>query len=209
MKNIPVITISRQYGSQGHEVGQKVAEKLSIPYFDKSLIALAAQQSGFSEAAFEYADEKAGSSLLYSMVTSGMGVAARIAGTNELPINDKLFLIQSDIIRDAANKGPCVIVGRCSNYILREYPNVFKVFIHAKKEDRVKHAIEVDGIDANKAADFVTKRDKQRANYYNFYSSLRWDDINAYNLTLDTSLFSVDEAADIIIKAIEAMQTKE
>ncbi|MBR4889165.1 MAG: cytidylate kinase-like family protein [Clostridia bacterium] len=209
MKNIPVITISRQYGSQGHEVGQKVAEKLSIPYFDKSLIALAAQQSGFSEAAFEYADEKAGSSLLYSMVTSGMGVAARIAGTNELPINDKLFLIQSDIIRDAANKGPCVIVGRCSNYILREYPNIFKVFIHAKKEDRVKHAIEVDGIDANKAADFVTKRDKQRANYYNFYSSLRWDDINAYNLTLDTSLFSVDEAADIIIKAIEAMQTKE
>ncbi len=209
MKNIPVITISRQYGSQGHEVGQKVAEKLSIPYFDKSLIALAAQQSGFSEAAFEYADEKAGSSLLYSMVTSGMGVAARIAGTNELPINDKLFLIQSDIIRDAADKGPCVIVGRCSNYILREYPNVFKVFIHAKKEDRVKHAIEVDGIDANKAADFVTKRDKQRANYYNFYSSLRWDDINAFNLTLDTSLFSVDEAADIIIKAIEAMQTKE
>lgn len=209
MKNIPVITISRQYGSQGHEVGQKVAEKLSIPYFDKSLIALAAQQSGFSEAAFEYADEKAGSSLLYSMVTSGMGVAARIAGTNELPINDKLFLIQSDIIRDAADKGPCVIVGRCSNYILREYPNVFKVFIHANKEDRVKHAIEVDGIDANKAADFVTKRDKQRANYYNFYSSLRWDDINAYNLTLDTSLFSVDEAADIIIKAIEAMQTKE
>ena len=209
MKKIPVITISRQYGSQGHEVGQKVAEKLSIPYFDKSLIALAAKQSGFSEAAFEYADEKAGSSLLYSMVTSGMGVAARIAGTNDLPINDKLFLIQSDIIREAADAGPCVIVGRCSNYILRDHPDVFKVFIHAKKEDRVKHAIEVDGVDANKAADFVTKRDKQRANYYNFYSSMRWDDLNAYNLTLDTSLFTVDQAADIIIQAIEAMQTKE
>lgn len=209
MKNIPVITISRQYGSQGHEVGQKVAEKLSIPYFDKSLIALAAKQSGFSEAAFEYADEKAGSSLLYSMVTSGMGVAARIAGTNELPINDKLFLIQSDIIRNAAEEGPCVIVGRCSNYILRDHPNVFKVFIHADKADRIKHAIEVDGIDANKASDFVTKRDKQRANYYNFYSSMRWDDLNAYNLTLDTSLFTVDQAADIIIKAIEALENKE
>ena len=209
MKNIPVITISRQYGSQGHEVGQKVAERLSIPYFDKSLIALAAKQSGFSEAAFEYADEKAGSSLLYSMVTSGMGVAARISGTTELPINDKLFLIQSDIIRNAAEEGPCVIVGRCSNYILRDRTDVFKVFIHANKEDRIRHAIEVDGIDANKAADFVTKRDKQRANYYNFYSSMRWDDINAYNMTLDTSLFSVDQAADMIIQAVQALTGEE
>lgn len=114
MKNVPVITISRQYGSRGHEIGQRIAEKLSIPYYDKSLIALAAKKSGFSEAAFEYADEKAGSSLLYSMVTSGMGVAARIAGTPEMPINDKLFLIQSDIIRNAANEAPAVIVGRCA-----------------------------------------------------------------------------------------------
>lgn len=209
MKNIPVITISRQYGSRGHEIGQRIAEKLSIPYYDKSLIALAAKKSGFSEAAFEYADEKAGSSLLYSMVTSGMGVAARIAGTPEMPINDKLFLIQSDIIRNAANEGPCVIVGRCANYVLREYDNVFKIFIHADKEARIRHAIEEDGISENKAADYVTKQDKQRANYYNFYSSMRWDDVNDYHLTLDSTSFSIEEATDIILHAVDVWRAKE
>ena len=209
MKNVPVITISRQYGSRGHEIGQRIAEKLSIPYYDKSLIALAAKKSGFSEAAFEYADEKAGSSLLYSMVTSGMGVAARIAGTPEMPINDKLFLIQSDIIRNAANEGPCVIVGRCGNYILREYSNIFKIFIHADKDARIRHAIEEDGINANKAADYVAKQDKQRANYYNFYSSMRWDDVNDYHLTLDSTCFSVDEATDIILHAIDVWRAKD
>lgn len=209
MKNIPVISISRQYGSRGHEIGQRIAEKLSIPYYDKSLIALAAKKSGYSETAFEYADEKAGSSLLYSMVTSGMGVAARIAGTPEMPINDKLFLIQSDIIRNAANEGPCVIVGRCANYILRDYDNVFKIFIHADKEARIRHAVEDDGISANKAADYVTKQDKQRANYYNFYSSMRWDDVNEYHLTLDSTPFSIDEAADIILHAIDVWRAKE
>ena len=209
MKNVPVITISRQYGSRGHEIGQRIAEKLSIPYYDKSLIALAAKKSGFSEAAFEYADEKAGSSLVYSMVTSGMGVAARIAGTPEMPINDKLFLIQSDIIRNAANEGPCVIVGRCANYVLREYDNVFKIFIHADKEARIRHAIEEDGISENKAADYVTKQDKQRANYYNFYSSMRWDDVNEYHLTLDSTQFSIEEATDIILHAIDVWRAKE
>ena len=128
---LPIITIARQYGSGGHEVGERLAEKLNVPLLDKQLIAMAAKKSGLSEEVFEKADEKAGNSLLYSMVMGNYTFGSRITGINDMPINDKLFILQSDIIKSAADKGPCVIIGRCGDYILREYDNVFRVFIHA------------------------------------------------------------------------------
>ena len=134
---LPIITISRQYGSGGHEVGERLAEKLNIPLLDKELIALAAKKSGLSEEVFEKADEKAGSSLLYSMVMGNYTFGSRITGINDMPINDKLFILQSDIIKKAADNGPCVIIGRCGDYILRDYKNVFHVFVHANKEARI------------------------------------------------------------------------
>ena len=118
---LPVITIARQFGSGGHEVGEKVAKKLGLPFFDKELIAMAAKKSGLSEEVFADADEKATSSLLYSMVMGSYAFGARVPSINEMPINDKLFIIQSDIIKKAAAEGPCVIIGRCADYILREH----------------------------------------------------------------------------------------
>ncbi len=198
---LPVITIARQYGSGGHEVGEKLAQKLGIPYYDKALIAMAAKQSGLSEEVFEHADEKATSSLLYSMVVGGYGFGSRIPGLNEMPINDKLFLIQSDIIKKAAEEGPCVIVGRCADYILREFPNALNVFIHADKASRVQRIVAKGLCEEKKAPDFVSKKDKQRANYYNFYSNNRWDDLNNYDFTLDTSKFTIEEAVELVADA--------
>jgi len=203
---LPVITIARQFGSGGHEVGERLARELNIPFYDKALIAMAAKQSGLSEEVFENADEKATSSLLYSMVMGSYGFGGRIPGLNEMPINDKLFIIQSDIIKKAAAQGPCVIIGRCADYILREFPHCLNVFIHADKAARVERIISKKLCEAKKAPDFITKKDKQRANYYNFYSNNRWDDLSNYDLTLDTSKFTVEQAVELILDAARKLE---
>ena len=197
---LPVITIARQFGSGGHEVGEKVAQKLNLPFYDKALIAMAAKKSGLSEEVFADADERASSSLLYSLV---MGSYTSVANT--MPINDKLFVLQSDIIKKAAKEGPCVIIGRCADYILREHENCLNVFVHADKAARIKRIVGLGHCEEKKAPDFVTKKDKQRANYYNFYSNNRWDDLLNYDLTIDTSRFSVDMAVDLIIDAAKKL----
>ena len=202
---LPVITLSRQFGSHGHEVGIKLAEKLGVKYYDKELIAMAAKQSGLSEEVFNAADEKAGNSLLYSMVMGNFPFGAHFTGVNEMPINDKLFILQTDLIKKAADEGPCVIIGRCGGYILRDYKNVFSVFIHAPKEQRAEWAVKTGQVEPKKSLDFIAKKDKQRANYYNFYSNKRWDDLNNYNLTIDTGIFSVDDAVSIIMSAVSRL----
>ena len=202
---LPVITISRQFGSGGHEVGEKLARQLDVPFYDKALIAMAAKQSGLSEEVFANADEKATSSLLYSMVMGSYSFGARVPGINEMPINDKLFIIQSDIIKKAAAEGPCVIIGRCADYILREHENCLNVFVHANKEERIRRSVAKKDCEERKASDFVTKKDKQRANYYNFYSNKRWDDLQNYDITIDTSRFTVDEAVDILMDAAKRL----
>jgi cytidylate kinase len=124
--------------------------------------------------------------------------------------SDGVYNAQSEFIRKIANEKSCVIVGRSADYVLREHPRCVSIFVHSSQEDCIERIMRRgDRPTPEQARSIAHKTNKLRANYYNFYSSLRWDDINAYNLTLDTSLFSVDEAADIIIKAIEAMQTKE
>ncbi|WP_300684510.1 cytidylate kinase-like family protein [Acutalibacter sp. 1XD8-36] len=202
---LPVITISRQFGSGGHEVGEKLARQLDVPFYDKALIAMAAKQSGLSEEVFANADEKATSSLLYSMVMGSYSFGARVPGINEMPINDKLFIIQSDIIKKAAAEGPCVIIGRCADYILREHDNCLNVFVHASKEERVRRSVAKKDCEERKASDFVTKKDKQRANYYNFYSNKRWDDLQNYDITIDTSRFTVDEAVELLMDAAKRL----
>lgn len=203
---LPIITIARQYGSGGHEVGEKLASRLGIPFYDKELIALSAKKSGYSEEVFENADERATSSLLYSMVMGNYVYGGRVAGANEMPINDKLFLIQSDIIKKAAAEGPCVIIGRCADYILRESHSLLKVFIHADREKRMIRVLARNLVDQKKAMDFITKQDKQRANYYNFYTNNRWDDMTNYDLTISTARFGVENAVEMIIDAAKRLE---
>ena len=206
MSSRTVITIARQYGSGGREIGEMLAKKLNVPYYDKELIALAAKKSGLSEEVFRQADERATSSLLYSLVMGTYGYGGGVAGMNDMPINDKLFLIQADIIRKAAEEGACVIVGRCADYILRERKDCLRVFIHADRDSRLRRAVEKYGIDPTKVSDFLTKKDKQRANYYNFYTNKKWDALQNYDLTIDSSVFTPEQAVELIIQAAVFME---
>lgn len=199
---LPTITIARQFGSHGRDVGIQLAEALKLKYLDKELISLAAKESGFSEEIFKHADEKASSSLLYSMVMGNYPFGVRFNGVNDMPINDQLFILQMNIIKKEAEKEPCIVIGRCGNYILKDHDHVFNVFIHADKEDRVIKTMKDEGVDHKKAGDLVNKKDKERANYYNFYSDKRWEDINNYDLTINMSTFSVEEAVDLIVASL-------
>ena len=203
-----VITIARQYGSGGRTIGKKLAESLNIPFYDKELIAMAAKKSGLSQEVFEKADEKATSSLLYSLVMGTYNFGSHFSTVSDMPINDRLFMIQSDIIQHAALEGPRVIVGRCADYVLREHPNCFHVFIRAEHDDRVKRIVEEYGDPAAKADDLLQKKDKQRANYYNFYSNKKWADMNNYDLVVNSSLFGIDGSIDVIKAALEIAEKK-
>lgn len=197
---MPVITIARQYGSGGRRIGRALAEKLELPYYDKELVALAAKKSGMSEEVFQKADERHTSSLLYSLVMGNYSYAMPGTAAN-LPLNDQLFLLQTQIIQEAARKGPCIIVSRCADYILRDFPHVFKVYLYADRKLRVQRTIEEYGVDTQKAGDIVAKVDKRRAAYCNFYTGAKWGSPENYDLCLNTGSIGLDNAAQLILRA--------
>lgn len=197
-----IITISRQYGSGGREVGAKLAERLSIPFYDNELITRAAKESGFAETAFARAEEKATNSLLYS-IAMGMSVYGnQDFGFSSLSLDDKIFLAQSNIIRKVADEGPCVIVGRCADYILRDKPNAMHIFVYAGLDFRIQRATELYGITKEKAAEEVMKYDKRRSNYYNYHTSEKWAYMFNYDLAVRTDYAGIDHAVDTILKYI-------
>ncbi len=194
-----IITIGRQYGSGGREVGQKLAEEYGIRYYDKELLSAASEKSGIAVGMFEKHDEKYVSSFLYSLVAGAFG-------ENGLPMDHKIFLEQLRAIKDIADEGPCVIIGRCADYALRDYDNVINVFLRGDAEKRVQRAVEAYGIDYAKAAEVVIKTDKQRASYYNFYTGRKWGDIQNYDLTIDSTLIGIDNTVKIIKDFVEMVE---
>ena len=154
MANDTIITISRQYGSGGRFIGRKLAEALDIPFYDKELITMSAEESGMSKEIFEKADEKAANSLLYTLSMNAY-LLHGMAGVPDLPLNDKVFLVQSEVIRKLAAKGPCVIVGRCADYVLRENPNCVNVYIYSDMEDRVSRATTYYNLSADRAQEQI------------------------------------------------------
>ena len=197
MHNNPVITIARQYGSGGREIGEKVAELLGIKAYGKELIDLAAEKSGYHPDMLQKADERAAGSLLYSLAV-GASVAGGIAGHYDIPINDKLFIVQNDIIKELASKEQCIIIGRCGDYALRNFENKISVFIHADFDWRKKRIAEKNGVSEKEAENLIIKEDKFRANYYNFYTGHKWGASERYDATFNSSILGVDEIARII-----------
>ena len=193
-----IITIARQFGSGGREIGEALAKKLIIPYYDKELISIAAKESGIDSEIFESVDEKAANSLLYSLSMGLYSFSSGFSAMGDLPVNDKLYILQHKIIRDIASKGPCVIVGRCADYILRENPDCIKVFIHADMEYRKARAIAIHGIEPGKAEHIITRTDKSRANYYSFYSGQKWGLAENYDITIDSSKLSTEKSVELI-----------
>ena len=201
-----VITIGRQYGSDGRAIGEKLAKDYNIPFYDKDILARASKESGICEDLFKDNDEKKTSSFLFSLAMDstflGYGVGLG-SGDVEMPLSQKIFLAQFDTIKNIAKEGPCVIVGRCADYVLEDEPNVIRVFIHAEFEKRCRRVMERDDLPEKQALDAVMKNDKQRMSYYNYYTNNRWGDANNYNLTLDSGLTGVDGAIDVIKSFIE------
>lgn len=203
MDNKYIITIARQFGSGGRAIGQKLADKLGIDFYDKELISLAAKESGINPEVFESVDEKAANSLLYSLSMGLYSFSSGFSAMGDLPVNDKLYILQHKIIRDLAAKGPCVIVGRCADYILKDNNRCISVFIHANMDYRKTRAVEVHNIDKDRAEHIINRTDKSRANYYSFYSGQKWGLAENYNLCVDSSKLSEDQIVDLIISYLE------
>ena len=198
MANNTIITIARQYGSGGHDVGKKLAEELNIPFYDKELLERAAKDSGFCQEIFENYDEKPTNSFLYSLVMDTYSMGHSTAAFAEMPLNHKIFLAQFNAIKDIAKEGPCVIVGRCADYALADFPNVVNVYLYADMQSRIARIARRHDVTDAKAKDLIQKTDKGRASYYNYYTNKKWGEATGYDLCLNTASLGIDGTIHMI-----------
>lgn len=199
-----VITIGRQFGSNGHLIGKKLAEKLSIPYYDKELINEAAKNSGLSEKLLQSLDEKPNNSFLYNLVMDPYGYGFTNTGFQP-NLSQQAFQASYDTIKRIGDAGPCVIVGRCADYALRKNEHLIRIFVFAPLEERIKTVSERFGISEEKAKNQITKEDKARSTYYNFYTSNKWGALDSYDLFINSSLMDVDATVDSIVAYLNAL----
>ncbi len=207
MKTNTIITIGREFGSAGREIGYKVAEAFDIKLYDKEMLARAAKESGICEEIFETHDEKPTNSFLYSLVmdTYSMGYSGNTY--TDMPINHKVFLAQFDAIKKIADEGPCILVGRCADYALESYKNVVSVFIHADMEARIRRIARIYDLTDAKAKDMIIKTDKKRSSYYNYYTNKKWSDAESYELCLTSSELGIEGTAKAIIDYVKLKES--
>ena len=203
-----VVTISRQYGSGGREIGKKLAEAWGIPFYDNELITRAAKDSGFAETAFETAESRANNSLLYSIARGTASFNGQDVGfsIDNLSLDDKLYLAQAKVIRNCAAEGPCVIVGRCADYILRKLDNLVNIFIYADMDFRIERAMRIDGMPPEKIENAILKIDKRRSNYHNFHTGEKWGRVENYSLCVNSSRVGIDNVVQVIKTYVEGMK---
>jgi cytidylate kinase len=198
-----IITISRQYGSGGREIGEKLAKSLGIPFYDNELITRAAKESGFAESVFERAEDKATNSLLYSIAMGMNAYGNSEFGFANLSLDDRIYLAQSDVIKKVSAEGPCVIVGRCADYVLKDKPNVVHIFVWADIKSRVKRATTLYNMPEAKAEENIARIDKRRANYYNYHANEKWGRAENYHLSIKSDYLGIDSAVECIKLFVE------
>lgn len=198
MKENLIVTISRQYGSGGREIGRRLAEHLGIPYYDKELIILAAERSGYARSLFEEADQKASNSMIFSLMRAGSMV-----NTYDMPLNDKIYLIQSGVIQQVARQGSCVIVGRCADYVLQDKFPCINIFIHAQLQKRMDRAVKVYGLAPDDVQSTLLRTDKRRETYYNYYTGRKFGDARNYTLSLDSLGVGIENAVRVVADYVE------
>ncbi len=196
-----LVTISRQYGSGGRIIGKLLADKMGVPFYDKEILDMAAEDSGFSRELIEGTELKAKSSFAYNL-SSALSFSEGVSGS-PLSVNERLFLAQFEAIKKIGSSNEGVIVGRCADYVLRDMPGVTNVFIYAELEDRKKRASEVYGDDPSRVTDIIATYDKARQNYYNYHTDQKWGEFKNYNLALNSSYITEEEAAGLIAAYIE------
>ncbi len=193
-----IITISRAFGSGGSEIAGKLAQKLGVRYYDKDLLKRAAEESGMCHEIFENHDEKPTSSFLYNLVMDTYSFSYGSSPYVEMPISHKVFLAQFDTIKNIAKEGPCIIVGRCADYALADLTNVINIFIHSTLEARADRISAKYGLTLDKAKEMIQKKDKQRANYHNFYSTKKWGKASSYDLCVDSHRLGIENTVSFI-----------
>ena len=201
-----IITIARQYGSGGREIGERVAKTLNIPLYDKELITDAAAKGSLNEEIIKKADESAANSLLYTLAMGSNVLGSTMHFGYKMPLNDKLFILQSEVIKEYAKTGSCVIIGRCSDYVLRDEEGVFRLFIYgdlAHRKERV--AARHPEIKTTQIMDVINKTDRRRASYYNFYTGNKWGKYDNYDMAINSSTLGIEGTAQLIAASAKAL----
>lgn len=199
-----IITIGRQYGSGGRDVGKKLSEALNIPFYDEEILEMVVKSTNMHPDVVKKADEKATDSLLYSLITGGGLRGVSDAMQYEMPINDKVFITQTKAIKELAQKGPGIFVGRCADYILEDYENLLRVFVCADMETKIKRISKLYDLTEQKAKEKIVKKEKSRKTFYNYYTDRTWGNVSSYDLCINTGYTGIDGAVELIKKSLEA-----
>ena len=194
-----IITIGREFGSGGHEIGNLLATRLDIPLYDNNLIRMVAEKLDIREETARAVDETTLNSFLAGFIFEPIEESSRLNGTEYVPpLTQQVYELQCDIIRKLAERGPCIIVGRCADFVLRDHKNCINVFICADWEDRVERIAEKYDISQRKAADKIKKMDRERRNYYESHTGQEWGSIDSHQMLLNVSRLGMDRTVDIL-----------
>ena len=197
-----VITIGRQLGSGGKEMAELLARELGVSVYDKALLQAAACESGIDASVFEQADESESSSLFGSFFSIHGSISEYFSGGSCID-NDRLFEIQSEAIRNIAQNESCIIVGRCAEYVLRDHPAMFSIFITADHADRVERVMRAEGLEREAAVEFIEKNDKKRRSYHDYYATTHWGEAGSYDLCVNVSRLGIEATVDFLKQYIQ------
>ena len=198
-----IVTVSRVAYCGGDEFAKMLADKAGFKFYDREIISLASQKSGIHEEHFESVEKKPTNSILYSVVMGMYSSRGAYVKLDDVLTDDKIYKVQADIIRDMAAQGNCVFVGRCSDYILRNNEKCFNIFLRGDLNDRVKRAMNEQNTSEAEAKKIVSRADKKRRSYYNYYTNREWGNINNYDIALNLSKISEKDAVEVILNYLE------
>ena len=197
-----IITIGRQFGSGGREIGKDLAEKLGIPYYDKELISRATKESGFCKEMIETNDERPTNSFMYNLVMDTYSFGYNTSSFVDMPLSQKIFLAQFDTIKKIAAEGACVIVGRCADYALADRSDCLNVFIHADEKQKISRIMQRHECNEDTARNMMIKKDKQRQTYYNYYATKKWGRADTYDITINSSILGIDGTVSLLVQYV-------
>ncbi len=202
-----VVTINREYGSGGKIIGKQLSEKLGIPYYDDEIIKLSSENSAVAEEYFRMNDEKPGNNLLYKIIGGIRGGLGKPSIKDNITSPDNLFRFESEVIRNLAEQQSCILIGRCADFVLEScgFPDFVRLYIYSDLPTKLRRVMEVDGVDTKEALLRVQKINKSRSDYYRYYTGEAWDDVNRYDLTLNTTKLELDRATELVLKYLSLL----
>lgn len=193
-----VVTIGRQYGSGGAETGRKLAEALGLNFYDKNILRMNSDESGIKESYFHLADEKAGNRLLYKIISGLVPEKKEPSFGADLISADNLFRFQSEVIRKLAEEEACIMIGRCADYVLEGMEGLVRVFLYADMDEREKRVLERDIYDPKEVKKNIKRIDRERRDYYRYYTGRDWGNLCNYDLIINTGKIGTDGAVEVI-----------